>query len=671
MGYRTGRLLALTTGITATVCVAVAGALLPANATAGSQARPATDAQGQGSTPQEAPSYAKPEAPDQVAAELVPGGVRVSWDAVAAQPAVTRYVVHAGPGSCPVTVRAGATSAVLPVVAGQTVITPKVEAVNPYGFSAGSTAPTVDVTGRASSRYVNLQILQLSDFHGAIQASPAAAGAAVLASAWKRDRARVPATVIVSSGDNIGGSPPVSALFEEFPTIKALDLMGLDVSTFGNHEHDRPLEHLRRVIDASDFRWVVSNYSTLDPLQGERAGARDLLMLRRGGVTIGIVGMNTEDTPDVVAPGNLVDPRTGVKIEISASTRPVQRAVDRARERGADVVIALAHQGWAQNVDGKPEGRLLQVARNLRGADVVYGGHTHQAYLSYVRQALVAQVPNSGYEYSRTQVCVDTKTSRVIGADTDTVTVADLVGVPPDQTVQSLVDGYVAQMQEQLDVRIGVVNDVFPRGGTPPVERSGETPMGTFAAETLLRVYGTQLAFVNGGGIRDTLPAGRYVPGDTTLRRPTPGSSGPYDVTLGDLYAVFPFGNNAATTRISGRALWAALENGVSGYPSDGRFPQIAGFRFTFDPSQPVGDRIVSVTLADGTPLPADATTYSVTTLDFMVYGGDGFGDLFQPTSAVVRGPYVEDVIATFQADLAAGDVTAVPAPDGRITVVR
>jgi hypothetical protein len=77
------------------------------------------------------------------------------------------------------------------------------------------------------------------------------------------------------------------------------------------------------------------------------------------------------------------------------------------------------------------------------------------------------------------------------------------------------------------------------------------------------------------------------------------------------------------------------------------------------------------VILADGTPLPADATTYSVTTVDFMVYGGDGFGDLFRPISAVVRGPYVEDVIATFQADLAAGDVTALPAPDGRITVVR
>jgi len=659
MGHRTSTPLALAA---AAVCLAIAGSALPASA---------TSAGAPGAAQQGLASYDRPGTPDQVRSQIRPGGVRVAWAPVTADPPVTRYVVHAGQGSCPVTVPAGATSAVLPVVSGQRVITPRVEAVNAYGFSDEGRAPAVDVTGRASGRHVNLQILQLSDFHGALQASPTAAGAAVLATAWKRDRQRVPATVIVSSGDNIGGSPPVSALFEEFPTIEALNLMGMDVSTLGNHEHDRPLEHVRRVVDASTFRWVVSNYSTLAPMRGERARVHDLIMLRRAGVKIGIVGMNTEDTPEVVANGNLVDPRTGIGIEIVASVRPVQKAIDRVRARGADVVVVLAHQGWAQNVDGRPQGRLIQVARNLRGADIVYGGHTHQEYLSYVRNSLVAQVPNSGVEYSRTQVCVDTVAGRVIGAATEPVTVSDLQGVTPDPRVQALVDGYVEQMQEQLDVRVGVVADQFPRGGTPPVERSSETPMGTFTAETLRRTFDTQLAFVNGGGIRDTLPARSYIPGDPTLRRPSQGSSGPYDVTLGDMYAVFPFGNNAATTQISGADLWAALENGVSGYPSDGRFPQIAGFRFAFDPAKPVGQRIVSVTLADGTPLPADDTAYSITTVDYMVYGGDGYGKLFRPTSAVIRGPYVDEVIAALRADVAAGTVTEVPAPDGRIAVIN
>ena len=656
MGHRTTPLRTTALAAATVAVVGLTGAALPAG-------EPAPAAR------QEAPAYALPAAPTQVTARAVPGGVRVSWAPVQASPAVTRYAVHAGPGSCPVVVPPGTTSTVLPVMAGQGVITPRVEAVNAYGFSPAGSAEAIDVTGRASTRYVNLQLLQLSDFHGAIQASPSAAGAAVLASAWRQDRARVPRTITVSSGDNIGGAPPVSALFEEFPTIEALNLMGMDVSTLGNHEHDRPLEHVRRIVDASQFRWVVSNYSTVKPLAGKQKRVRDSVLLRRGDVTIGIVGMNTEDTPEVVAPGNLTDPDTGREVTIAASTRGVQRAIDQVRARGAEVVIVLAHQGWSMNVDGRPQGRLIQVARNLRGADIVYGGHTHQEFMSRVRDTLVVQVPNSGFEYSRTQVCVDTRAGRVVGADTEPITVTDMTAVIPDPVVQDLVDGYVDQTQAQLDVRIGVVADTFPRGGVPPVERSGETPMGTYAAEAVRRAYGTQLAFLNGGGIRDTLPASKYAPGDLTLRRPSPGSSGPYDVTLGDLLSVFPFGNSAATTRISGADLWEALENGVSGYPADGRFPQIAGFRFAFDPDLPVGERITRVTLADGTPIPRDATTYTVTTVDFMVYGGDGYVDVFRPAEAVIRRPYLDDIVAAVKQDATDGVVTQVPAPDGRITV--
>lgn len=133
--------------------------------------------------------------------------------------------------------------------------------------------------------------------------------------------------------------------------------------------------------------------------------------------------------------------------------------------------------------------------------------------------------------------------------------------------------------------------------------------------------------------------------------------------------SVFPFGNSAATTRISGADLWLALENGVSGYPSDRRSPQIAGFRFAFDPDLPVGKRITRVTLADGTPIPADNRTYTVATVDFMVYSGDGYVDVFRPTEAVIRGPYLDDIVAAIKKDAANGVVTQVPTPDGRITV--
>jgi len=124
------------------------------------------------------------------------------------------------------------------------------------------------------------------------------------------------------------------------------------------------------------------------------------------------------------------------------------------------------------------------------------------------------------------------------------------------------------------------------------------------------------------------------------------------------------------TTKVSGRNLWAALENGVSGYPSDGRFPQISGFRFAFDPARPVGQRIISVTTTDGRSIAADDTTYSLTTIDFRVNGGDDYRGRFSPESAVVRDVLADAFAAAVSADSAANGFVRIPALDGRITRV-
>lgn len=613
--------------------------------------------------------FAIPSAPFTVQARAAGDGVRVTWAPVAAQPEVTNYVVHAGPNSCPVVVPASATSAVLPVPGNGATVLPQVLAVNAYGQSlAKSSAQPVKAKG-SGTRYRPVQFLQLSDFHGAIVGSKTSAGAARLAAAFNEDRSRTKPTFTVSSGDNIGGAPVISALFEELPTIQAMNHMKFDVTTMGNHEHDRPLPHLRSMIDASRFDWVVANYSTLDPLRTKQRVVQPSIIKTRDGVRVGFVGMNTEDTPEVVGPNNLKYGKgLSQKIGITASIAPVQRQINAMRADGAEIVVVLAHQGWDENADGIARGRLVEIASKLRGADIVYGGHSHQRYLSMVKGASVVQVPNSGQEYSRTMTCLDTKTGQVVGSWSSIVTAADVAGVTPDPATAALVADYQTRLAGELDQRIGVVDAVLPRGGTPPVERSGETALGNLAADAVRSRYGTQLAFLNGGAFRDTLPASGYTPADTSLRRPAAGASGPFDVTLGDVVSMVPFVNNAATTTMSGAQLWQALENGVSGYPTEGRFPQISGFHFTFDPDRPAGSRITSVTLNDGTPIAADSSTYTVTTLDFMVYGGDGYVDVFNPTQATMREPFVDAVTEKLKADLANGIITTAARHDGRIT---
>lgn len=105
--------------------------------------------------------------------------------------------------------------------------------------------------------------------------------------------------------------------------------------------------------------------------------------------------------------------------------------------------------------------------------------------------------------------------------------------------------------------------------------RTQETNLGNLIADAYLEkarkaIPETQLALVNGGGIRASIPAG--------------------DVTLGQVLEVMPFNNMLVILRLTGAEILEALENGVSKVEDEhGRFPQVAGMRYAFDPARPAG----------------------------------------------------------------------------------
>ena len=638
----------------------------------------------------QAATYSLPNAPTNVTSYLSSRGVVVKWTPGAAvEPGVTGHVISAGAGSCPIFVPVGNRSIItMPVVEGQPAGTPVVQAVNAYGFSkpaASSKSYTKEQLATvALTTNKAVQVLQLSDLHGAIEGT--SFGAALLTSNWAADRTANAATVSLSSGDNIGAAPPISTEFEELPTIEALNLMKLDASVFGNHEHDRNIDHLNKMIGASDFQWVVSNYSegALDVLKSGTKQAKNYTIINRGGVKIGIVGSNTPETIEQVFPGNLdYKDATGAKktIVISAGVAGINKAIVEAKAAGADLVIAVIHQGWLENADGVAKGLFNTMATQIKGAAAIYGGHSHQTFASVIKTGasaaptVLGQVRNAGVEYTRTQIClrngavVGQSIQHVLRAASATIntSVASTVSTA-DVATAAMVKKYKDQLSAKLDVKIGQVSGTFPRGGSPAVERSGETPMGNYIADLMRAKYKTDFAIQNGGGIRDTFPAKTYIPAATGLVRT---GTGPLDVTLGDAFTVFPFGNQVATTVVTGANLWKALENGVGGnYPGDGRFPQVSGLKYSFDSSKPIGSRIVSVTKLDGTEIAKDSKEYTLTTLDFLIYGGDGYLNVFSPASAKVQGALLDIFVDALKADMAAGKVTQVPAADGRIKKV-
>jgi 2',3'-cyclic-nucleotide 2'-phosphodiesterase (5'-nucleotidase family) len=217
------------------------------------------------------------------------------------------------------------------------------------------------------------------------------------------------------------------------------------------------------------------------------------------------------------------------------------------------------------------------------------------------------------------------------------------------------VKSYKDQLSTKFDVKIATASDLFPRGPypvptDPAVERIGETPIGDLVADSLLEAYkasdGAQIAFTNGGGIRDALPAKDYAPKAATFVRPP--AAAPWDIMVGDAVSVLRFNNSAVVRKVSGKLLWQVLEYSVAKYPApDGRFLQIAGFKYTFDKA--MTPRVQSVTLIEGNKdIPSnDATEYVAVTNDFTNGGGDGYDMLKETTPSAARDVMV-DLFVTF-----------------------
>lgn len=499
---------------------------------------------------------------------------------------------------------------------------------------------------------VAIQLLEVSDWHAQLDPISGVGGASVLSSYWKADRVANPNTLTLTAGDAYGASPPLSGFFEEVPAVRAMNMMGFTADTFGNHNFDRGLVHLQQMIDLAEFDYVSAN---LKNVEDELEGVAPWQVYTVGGVKVGVVGITNPEAPTLVFPGNFGS---------IVPTNPVpaaNKARAAAKKAGAQILIAITHLGitGTDPVTGLGTGPLVDFAENVGSFDVIFGDHTDVQYEAVINNALVLENRSKGQTYSRTTLIVDPGNGRVISrANAFVQPLAS--AVVKDQAIEDMLQPYRDKLAEKFDRVIGETTGVFVRGAN--IERLQEVPLGNLVTDSMRWRYGTQLALTNGGGLRAPIPSS-YVPQDTTLVRSGCSTSTPCDVVLGDPFSVLPFGNIVVTRTVTGSQLWSVLEHGVGAMPAaNGRFPQISGFRFTYTTAQPVGSRVLSVQLADGTPIAKDSTTYTFATNDFTNAGGDGYTMLAdgQGTSREV----MADVLAAYIEELQ----TLTPTTDGRIT---
>lgn len=508
---------------------------------------------------------------------------------------------------------------------------------------------------------VPLQLLSISDWHAqldplSVRGVGEVGGAAALAAYFRADRAANPNTLTLTAGDAYGASPPLSSFFDEEPAVKAMNLMGFDADTLGNHNFDRGIAHLQRMIDLAEFEYVSAN---LENVSANLDGVKPFEIFDVGGVKVAVIGVTNPEAPSLVFPGNFGT------IEVTDPVAAANRARAAAKKAGAKIFVALTHMGVTGNdaATGAPVGPLIDFANNVRGFDVILGDHTDVQFERVINNALVVQNRSKGLTYARTNLSVDPKNGRVRSRSVTFVTPLTS-GVTPDPAVVSMLASYRAELAAVFDEQIGLATGVFPQGGN--IERLGEVALGNLVADAMRARYGTQLALTNGGGLRSALPSS-YLPEDTGLRRPAPGYAAgpPYDLVVGDVFSVLPFGNSVVTRSVTGAQLYAALEHSLAPLPAaNGRFAQISGFRFVYDVTRPAGARVVSVTLDDGTAILPDSTTYTLATNDFVNAGGDGY-TMFADGQGATREVMADVLLAYIRTQ-----GTIAPVIDGRISSV-
>ncbi len=526
--------------------------------------------------------------------------------------------------------------------------------------------------GKGASNDVRLDLLAINDFHGNLEVIPStsssgrinstpAGGVAYLARHLQnmRDQAKAngASTLTVAAGDLVGASPLLSAAFHDEPTIEAMNAIGLQAASVGNHEFDEGYQELLRLqkggclpdgpdgennqnscpdhrFKGADFQYLAANVKYDD---GKSHSGRSIFpgykIFNVKGVKVGFIGMTLKDTPSIVT-------QSGIQgLEFTDEVDTANALVPELRKKGVKAIVVLLHQGvvpsdpTAYDACTGVTGPALAIAQNLSpDIDAVISGHTHQAYNCTVldpagQPRLLTSASSFGRMVTDVHLLLDKKTKDVVRpaayAQNKIVTNTD---VSPVQELTDLVNLYKGLVSSIANAVIGHLAPAANGLVSRTANAAGESPLGDLIADaqrtdpSVIPSGGVapNIAFMNPGGIRADLLA------DTSTNT----------ITYGAAFTTQPFNNYDVSMDLTGQQILDLLEQQWAGgnVAPNNKILQVSGISYTWDQSNAPGSKVVpgSVqvdTNGDGTPDTAinPATTYRVVCNSFLAGGGDNF----------------------------------------------
>lgn len=515
-------------------------------------------------------------------------------------------------------------------------------------------------------------VLYANDVHCGVDDKIGYAGVAAYKKAYEKAGYEV---LLVDCGDAVQGAT-IGTLSQGGYIVEIMNELGYVASTVGNHEFDYGMDRFFELTDLADYDYVSANFVDKD---GNRV-LDAYTVVEAAGHKIAFVGVSTPETFTSSSPAYFQDENGNFIYGFCEGNdgadfyAAVQTAVDDARNAGADLVVVLSHLGT--NAESAPY-TSSDLIVNTNGIDVVLDGHSHSVWEG-------ERVKNKDGE----EVILSSTGTKL--ANLGSLTIVDgEEGVEletklhdealfQDEEMEAFVAGIKAQYAElaqtvvaRSDVDLTIVDPTATDADGKPIRiiRSQETNLGDLCADAYRAMSGADIAFVNGGGIRTSIPAG--------------------DITYEQIISVHPFGNALCVVEATGQEILDALEMGVRNLPSEnGGFLQVSGISFEIDMSvestvetndkglfvKVSGARRVKNVMVGDAPIDP-AATYTLASHNYMLKeSGDGinmFADNVLLQDSVLIDNQVLIKYITEHLNGVVGEEYSEPYGQGRITIVN
>jgi 5'-nucleotidase len=587
---------------------------------------------------------------------------------------------------------------------------------------------------------MDIQMLSFNDFHGnlepptgssgilttgytenaagtaAVATTQPVGGVAYLATKLRNLRAGHAHSITVAAGDLIGASPLVSAAFHDEPTIQAMNMLGLEVTSVGNHEFDEGYQELQRMQNGGciddgpdglnnqnscpDGSFAGANFQYLSANVKYEGTDQTILppywIKNFNGAKIGFIGMTLKETPSIVTAAGVAGLEFTDEVATANALVPVLEA------QGVKAIVVLIHQGAipasttftaagtghtytvASPYDATcakggtlsaKDSPIIPIAENLDPQiDMIVSGHTHTPYVCDIpdpdhNSRMVTSASSFGRLVTETNMTFDRRTQDIVRTSVSSANMLVDRNHTPAADLTALVDHYNTLIAPIKARPIGKINaDV-----TKTQNAAGESALGDLIADaqvndpsTVVNGVKPVVAFMNPGGIRADLVYGASASGEA-----------PGVITFGEAFAVQPFGNLDTSMDMTGAQIYTLLEQQWPGEdPTAGaRVLQVSnGFSYRWNPTvvpvttpkNPlVGHRVIpGSVMINGTVVQNDASqTFRIVANNFLAGGGDSFPVFLSATNKVIGGQDI-DAFANYLPTVS----PYTPAPLTRIT---